>query len=209
MNSTCSRTCLPAFKPFSYKILSRFSFLLFFACIIGLLSGKKIKSQDKTIIWKMENPALVGGYKPLVLGSPSVVNELSQPALLFNGVDDGLILPVNPMENKKCFTIEALFKPASDGPPAPRFIHFQDSANNCGTLEIRVTPQGNWYADTFLRNGKAEKGLTLIDSTKLHACNRWYWLALVFDGSKMSSYVNGIKELEGEVSFAPMTAGQI
>lgn len=196
-------------KPVSLITDARLSLLLLCISITGLLSGTSLNTQDKTMVWKLDDPALVGGYKPVVLGNPSVVRSSSRTGLLFNGVDDGLIIPVNPLENKKSFTIEALFKPAADGPAAPRFIHFQDSANNRGTLEIRVTARGNWYGDTFLRNGRTDKGLTLIDSTKQHVCGRWYWLALVYDGRIMSSYVNGLKELEGEVSFDPMSAGQI
>ena len=192
----------------SDKIKISYFSLVCCTCMMGLLSGTTVNSADTKVVWKLDNPALIGGYKPLVLGNPSVVQSVPC-SLFFNGVNDGLIFPVNPFEKLKTFTVEALFKPAADGPAAPRFVHFQDSANNRGTLEIRVTPQGSWYADIFLRNGKAENGLTLIDSTKLHACDRWYWLALVFDGKKMSSYVNGVKELEGDVSFEPMVAGQI
>lgn len=183
--------------------------IFLFISLITLLSMTTPPLKPKTIIWKLDNPTIVGGLKPAILGSPAIVQDKMGTALSFNGVDDGLILPVNPIENWSQFTIEVLFKPTSDGPPAPRFVHFQDSLENRGTLEIRVTPKGRWYADTFLRNGKAKKGLTLIDSTMQHPCDQWYWLALVFDGKKMSDYVNAVKEHEGEVEFSPMNAGQI
>jgi hypothetical protein len=60
-----------------------------------------------------------------------------------------------------------------------------------------------------LKNGKTNKGFTLIDSTKLHPVNKWYWAALVYDGKKMRSYINGQKELEGELDFPAMTKGKI
>ncbi|MBD0295254.1 MAG: LamG domain-containing protein [Flavisolibacter sp.] len=176
---------------------------------LGLLSEKKLPDAKKTVIWKLENPALVGGFKPEILGSPQIVRDNTGIALSFDGIDDGLIVPVNPVAGWKKFTVEVLFKPAADGPTAPRFVHFQDDEGNRGTIETRVTPQGQWYLDTFLRNGKTEKGLTLIDSTHLHPCGQWYWAALVYDGTKMTHYVNGIKELEGQIELGPMRAGQI
>ena len=165
--------------------------------------------QTGSSIWKLDNTTSIGHHQPQILGHPQVVRDGTRKAIQFNGVADGLIMPVNPLEKLSSFTVELLFKPDAAGPPAPRFVHMQDSAGNRCTLELRVVSGGNWYADTFLRNGQTEKGLTLIDSTKQHPCNRWYWLALVYDGRTMSDYVNGIKELEGDIAFNPMLAGQL
>ena len=165
--------------------------------------------QTRSIIWKLDNTRSIGNHQPLILGDPRIVRNGSLKAIQFNGVDDGLIMPVNPLEKCRSFTVELLFKPDADGPAAPRFVHTQDTAGNRCTLELRVVPGGRWYADTFLRNGKTEKGLTLIDSTLQHPCNQWYWLALVYDGRTMSDYVNGRKELEGEIRLEPMLAGQL
>lgn len=63
--------------------------------------------------------------------------------------------------------------------------------------------------DTFLKNGKTGKGLTLIDSSKLHQANGWYCVALIYDGKRMFSYVNGIKELEGDINISVFKSGSI
>ena len=164
---------------------------------------------DNIIIWKLKDPNLVGGFTPVILGHPAIKAEGNDTSLYFNGIDNGLIIPTIPIENWSKFTIEVLFKPDGDGPAAPRFIHFEDTAFNRGTLELRLTSNGQWYFDTFLKNGKTNKGLALIDSTKLHPVNKWYWAALIYDGKKMYSYINGKKELEGEIDFPPMTRGSI
>ena len=166
-------------------------------------------ADDKVIIWKIKDPNLVGGMKPLVLGNPVIKVEGKDSSIYFNGIDDGLIVPVIPIEGWSTFTIEVLFKPESDGPIAPRFIHFEDTALNRGTFELRLTKNGQWYLDAFLKNGKTNKGLTLIDSTKLHPTGSWYWATLVYNDKKMSSYINGKKELEGEIDFPAMTKGNI
>ncbi|MBE7170633.1 MAG: LamG domain-containing protein [Williamsia sp.] len=185
---------------------NRIATALLSLCTIFLLSASR---QTGSVIWKVDNTSSIGNHQPVQLGHPVAVQDGSRKAVRFNGVDDGLVLPVNPLEKKKAFTVEVLFKPAADGPPAPRFVHMQDSIGNRCTLELRFVPGGRWYADTFLRNGKTEKGLTLIDSTLQHPCGQWSWLALVYDGSRMSDYVNGVKESEGDIALDPMLPGQI
>jgi hypothetical protein len=186
---------------------------LFAGIIIGLMvlstgCEPSIKVPP-SVIWEPGNSSFIKETGAKVLGNPTIKKDNIGNALSFDGIADGLIIDKNPVEGWSKFTIEALFRPMEDGPKAPRFIHFQDTLGNRGTLEIRVTPQGRWYADTFLKNGKSDKGLTLIDSTHQHPSNHWYWLALVYDGQKMSHYVNGVKELEGEIEFNPMRTGKI
>jgi hypothetical protein len=183
--------------------------ILMLTGILGLSSREKPSGSDETIIWKLENPALIGGFSSKVLGSPQIVHDQTGTAIAFDGVDDGIIIPNNPVMRWQQFTVEVLFKPAADGPVAPRFVHFEDSTGNRGTIEARITPHGLWYLDTFLKNGKTNKGLTLIDSTHLHPCAQWYWVSLVYDGEKMTHYVNAVKELEGKIELEPMTTGQI
>lgn len=174
-----------------------------------VLSAWKILDGGKTITWNLRDPKQIGGFNPVVLGSPAMKIEGKDSSIYFNGINDGLVIPAIPVEGWSKFTVEVLFKPDSDGFPAPRFIHFEDTLLNRGTLELRLTKNGQWYFDGFLKNGKTNKGVALIDSTKLHPANRWYWAALIYDGDKMYSYINGQKELEGEIDFPPMTKGNI
>lgn len=180
-----------------------------FACTFLGISSWQFKSDEKTIIWKLNDVNRIGGFKPLILGDPTIKAEANDTSIYFNGINDGLIIPAIPIEGWSTFTIEVLFKPDSDGHSAPRFIHFEDTASNRGTLELRLTKNGQWYFDGFLKNGKTNEGLALIDSTKLHPADKWYWAALVYDGKKMYSYINGKKELEGEIDFPAMTKGNI
>lgn len=177
------------------------------SCLI--VSAWTLTDNGQTISWKLKDPNHVGGFRPEILGKPSIKAEGKDSAIYFNGINDGLIIPTIPIEGWSKFTIEVLFKPDGDGSLAPRFIHFEDTALNRGTFELRLTKGGQWYLDAFLKNGKTNKGFTLIDSTKLHPVNKWYWAALVYDGKKMRSYINGKKELEGELDFPSMTKGKI
>jgi hypothetical protein len=49
----------------------------------------------------------------------------------------------------------------------------------------------------------------MIDKTKLHPADRWCWVALRYDGKQMASFVNGVPELTGPVTFAPMAEGKL
>ncbi len=177
--------------------------------LILILCTGTITVTGQTTTWKLKDPNLIGGYKPVMLGTPSIQVEGRDSAIFFNGINDGLVIPTIPIEAWPKFTIEVLFNPGGDGSTDPRFIHYEDTALNRGTFELRLTKDGKWYLDAFLKNGKTNKGLALIDSTKLHPVNKWYWAALVYDGKKMRSYINGQKELEGELDFPAMTKGKI
>lgn len=160
------------------------------------------------VVWRIEDPGRIGGATPTVLGAPRAVTEDGITALRFNGASDGLILAQNPIRGERAFTIEVRFKPDGDGPAAQRFVHVEDTAQNRALIETRVTPERQWYLDTFLYAHPREPGLTLVDRTKLHPCDRWYWAALVYDGKTMSHFVNGTKEREGQIDYGPMVEGR-
>jgi hypothetical protein len=161
----------------------------------------------RPVVWTLDNAASIGGHQPTVLGAPRFVDGGVGPAACFNGKDDGLIVPNIPIAGWAQFTIEVLFRPDADGAEAQRFVHLQDERESRALIEIRLTPEGQWCLDTFLLSG--EHNLPLIDRAKLHPAGRWYWAALVYDGKKMAHFVDGTKEMEGEVAFAPMTKGQM
>lgn len=188
--------------------MKKLSFILFLFLLFIFFTSSFLKS-DSTLTWKLKNIHCIGNVKTEILGNPIIETEGRDTSIYFNGIDDGLIVPEIPIKGWSVFTIEVLFKPDSDGPIAPRFIHFRDTAFRRGTFEIRLTNKKQWYLDTFLKNGKTDRGLALIDSTKLHPADQWFWVAMEYDGKKMTSFVNGKKELEDEFNFSAMTKGNI
>ena len=158
------------------------------------------------VIWRIDNTASVGGLTPEVLGAPKTENGPGGKTVVFDGAQDALVLPSNPIEGWREFTIEVLFNPAADGAAEQRFFHVEDSAMRRGLLEIRLTKDGQWSLDTFLFDGASSKAL--LDLTRQHAAGHWYWVALRYDGKHIASFVNGVRELEGDVTFGPMTTGR-
>ena len=159
-------------------------------------------------VWHLDNLSSVGGLTPEVLGAPKRFLEKGRTALCFDGKSDGLFLPVNPIEGWSRFTIEILFRPDGDGPPEQRFVHIQDDQERRALIETRLTDQRTWSLDTFLRATDTNK-LALLDRAKSQPTDQWYWAALVYDGVTMSHYVNGIRQLEGAVTFPPTGPGRI
>jgi hypothetical protein len=178
------------------------------AFCLALLSTRLTAATPAPTVWPLDQPATVGGLKAEVLGAPRVESGPDGTALFFNGTTDGLFVPVNPLQDLARFTVEALIRPAPDGAPEQRFLHIQDNAGSRALMEIRLTAAG-WALDTFLFSEKNQQKLPLLDRTRLHPVDRWTWVALVYADGHMAHYINGVKELEGDVTIPPMGAGKI
>lgn len=171
-------------------------------------TGAKAAAPAAPLVWKLDNLQSVAGQTPAVEGAPKIGRGATGAAAAqFDGKADGLIFPVNPLAGLGQFTVEILFSPAVDGEPEQRFFHAQDEAGRRMLIELRLNKAGEWWLDTYLKPVEGN-GLALIDPKKVHPAGRWYWAALRYDGKTMSSFVNGQKELEGELAFEPMGAGQ-
>jgi Concanavalin A-like lectin/glucanases superfamily len=156
------------------------------------------------VVWKLNSLSRIGGLVPVVLGAPTA--EAGGAGIRFDGRHDGLFLATNPIAGWRAFTIEALIDPAVDGAAEQRFLHIEDERGHRATLEIRLTAGGRWCLDTFLLGGSGRR--TLVDLTRLHPAGRWTWVALRYDGRRMTSFVDGVKELEGPVEVTPFAEGR-
>lgn len=195
--------------------MRRFHLLLAMPALVvvgtGLQAGEIVATRASTpVVWTLDNIASIGGYKPEVLGAPQFTDEApGGRALRFGGGNDGIILPVNPLAGRATFTIEVLLMPEVNSAPAQRFLHIEDEAGGRVLMETRIRGGNSWSLDTYLRSDIGKANCPLLDTTKLHPAGQWAWVALAYDGRMMAHYVNGVKELEGEVVFTPMTSGQI
>jgi hypothetical protein len=156
-------------------------------------------------VWTLRDATRVGGHTTQVVGNPTS-GAGANAGLVFDGEGDGVFVPANPLAAWRAFTIEVRFRPAASDREEQRFLHVEDELKHRVLMETRVR-DGQWSLDTFLFQDAQHK-LTLLDRSKEHPTDRWYWVALVYDGAKMSSYVNGVVELSGEVEFPPMVGGR-
>lgn len=156
-------------------------------------------------VWRLDSLTTLGGAPLEVWGAPALAWDESAPSVRFDGKADGLIVPIIPIAGWKSFTIEILFLPDADGMPEQRFLHLQDEKGRRLLIELRLLPEGPWSLDTFLYSDAGNR-MTLFDRKKAHPCGRWYWAALTYADGKMTHFVDGVKESEGEIQFEPMLA---
>jgi hypothetical protein len=175
---------------------------LAWASVVAPLSAAETATAT---VWRVNDVARVGGHATEVIGAPRV----AEGAVVFDGKQDGLLVPDLPLAGARAWTVEVLFNPAEGGGEAQRFVHLEDTQGRRALIETRLNGRGGWWLDTHVRMGDTDRGLTLIDPQRVHATDRWYWAALSYDGKTLTHYVNGAKELEGAVAFGPMGQGKI
>ncbi len=138
-------------------------------------------------------------------GNPKIIRSPYGKAVSFNGADDGVFLEKMPLTGLEKFTVEVILRPDSGGSFEQRFLHIGEVTADRFLMELRSVP-GGWYLDGFLKIGTGD--CTLIDPNRLHPSDTWYHAAFVCDRGNCSTWVNGIKELEGMVNLVPLTTGK-
>ena len=157
------------------------------------------QTPKKSVVWKIDNLKKIGGNAVEVLGNPQIIKTEKGKAVLFDGVDDALLISVNPLEGFHEFTVEATFRPDAEGAKEQRWLHIEDTENteSRALLETRLVG-AEWFLDTFLKSGDNRSAL-YAENFK-HALGRWFTVALVFDGAEMRHYVDGKLELSGKIT---------
>ena len=154
--------------------------------ILGLAACASPPRDDaRATVWPLRDVSRVAGLTTEPVGAPKVAGSGANAAFVFDGKADGVFVPVNPIEGWSAFTIEVRFRPDGTGGEEQRFLHIEDGRKQRVLLETRVTPDKQWALDTFLFQDASNR-LTLLDRARLHPTDRWYWVALVYDGKRIS-----------------------
>jgi hypothetical protein len=159
-------------------------------------------------VWTFKEPDRIGNNVVTTSGTPVIAKEKGGRSMCFKGEPDAALLDVNPIAGWSNFTIEALIKPRSAGTAEQRFLHIEDERAARVLLELRIVSPQEWALDTFLFDSPTSR-LTLLDRTKLHSTDEWHWVALTYDGTTMTHYVDSVRELEGALSFRAMSPGKM
>jgi len=176
------------------------SALFLFAC------ASPPDSLPDALVWNINSLNKIGGASAKVQGNPQVVNTIQGAAVRFDGDGDRLLVDANPLGNVTEFTIEIIFNPTDAYPNnlEPRFFHIEspDNPNRRVTIELRLNDKKQWYLDAYIKSEKSQ--ITLIDPTKVHPVGKWAHAAITYKNREFVSYVNGEKELVGEVDYLPI-----
>jgi hypothetical protein len=170
--------------------------------------GKATKKKPKeSALWNLDNLESIGGHPVTVVGKPRVLDAGGGKAIEFDGRGDGLFVAASPLAGLEKFTVEVIFRPAAGGPKEQRFLHFQSKGSEDRVLfETRLTPDGQWFLDTYLQSGNVKQ--TLYAEKFLHPLGSWHHAAIVVDGKTMRHYVGGREELAADIQPAPLADGQ-
>jgi hypothetical protein len=174
-----------------------------------LLLNTMVYSQSSdSSVWILDNLFSVAGFVPSELNElPSIVETMQGKAALFDGKNDGMLIASNPLEGASSFTIEVIFRPDSSANPInleQRFLHIRNLSNDSRRIliELRLIRKQLWSLDTFIRSENSSCTLLdTLDSNKLHPVGKWYHIALVYDKGIMQHFVNGEKEMSGNVTY--------
>lgn len=140
-----------------------------------------------------------------ISGNPKLVDSKYGKAVSFNGIDDAIFLRDIPLKSLEAFTIEMIFKPATNGVFEQRILHIGEVSKDRMLLEIRAVDDV-WYFDGFVASIPNKKAL--VDETLTHPLNKWYHVALVVTPKSLATYVNGKLELKEPFSFKPIESGE-
>jgi hypothetical protein len=171
------------------------------------LSARLPAQSPQAIEWRIDNLKQIGGHAVTAVGDPRLVEGPEHRVVEFDGVDDALFVDVHPLAGRRQFTAEVFFRPAADGPKEQRFFHLQaDGSEDRVLFETRLTDDGKWFLDTYVKSTGGECTLYAQDHT--HPIGPWYHAAIVIDGRTMRHYVNGQLELSQPLMFEPHAAGR-
>jgi hypothetical protein len=178
-----------------------------FAALMAVGWSSLAAADDESVVWHVDRIDRLGEYKTTVVGEPKVIEAKDGKAVQFDGQDDALFVDANPLAGLKQFTVEVIFQPHADGPKEQRFLHFQEAGSENRLLfETRLTDDGQWFLDTYVKSG--EHDATLFAEKSLHKIGPWYHAAVVIDGKTMRHFVNGTEELKADLPFEPLAKGQ-
>ena len=139
-----------------------------------------------------------------VFGEPRIIESPFGKAVLFDGLGDGILLDQMPLNGLKSYTLEMMIRYDSGGTKEQRVFHTGTMRQDRCLLEMRSNAT-TWYFDGMVEtNGN---WVVLMDSTLLHPLGEWYHVAFTVKDGQQITYVNGKNELQGNVSFSPITEG--
>lgn len=157
--------------------------------------------------WLVDNTSSIGGQVPIIVGAPKVKKTKIGKAVCFNGESDGLFFDVNPIAGMATMTVEVLFQPALGGAAEQRFVHMEETSPESYRAMVETRLVGSdFYLDTFLKSPAGNK--TLVNAKATHALDAWYWAALVYDGTTMRHYINGVEDASDMVAFSALGPGK-
>ncbi len=173
--------------------------LIIFTSIDGFAQNKKseVVYIISDLIDAKENVTVVGN--PLKIDSPY------GRAVQFNGKDDAIFIDEMPLKDLSEITIEMIIRFDRGGSLEQRYFHTGTMKKDRVLMEMRSNAD-TWYLDGMFESRK--KWVVLISPELTHPLDEWYHIAFTVKDGEQATFVNGQKELEGDVDFSPIKKGK-
>ncbi len=163
------------------------------------------------VVWNIDNLSTIGGHAVSVFGNPVVTNLPEGRAIVFDGVDDGVIVRGCPLDGSTEFTIEIVVRPDASYPMniEQRFLHIQNPGNELRRMlvELRLTGTHQWYTDTHIRADSMK--LTCLAVEFPHPVDTWHHIAFVYKNGAATHYVDGVREMSGRIDYIPVDGASV
>jgi hypothetical protein len=191
------------------KLLISFFLNGLFLCILSA------QTDSSSITWALDQLDQIGGYAVTKFGNPTVLNTSAGDAIYFCGssaVPDGLLIESNPLDNATEFTLEVFFRPDTSASLKQKYVHIENPDNNYAQqhrvlFEYEKASDTTWYLHAYMAVGSTN--CTLASISYSHPYGQWHYVAIIYKGGVVKSYVNGNEELTGSIAFLPITGGHI
>jgi hypothetical protein len=134
------------------------------------------------------------------IGNPELCHN--KEYLSFNGISDGVYHPRNPLYGiTDSFFVEMMIFVDPNAKAEQRFLHMGSKNGEPRMLfETRLTSTHCWYLDTVLADHK--KAVFLMDPDFNHPLGTWVKIKMIYNNSKITTFVNDLKEIEHPFEFS-------
>jgi len=173
--------------------------LIFFTSMYSLAQIKK--SEVVYII----SDLIEANENVTVVGNPTEIDSPYGRAVQFNGKDDAIFIDEMPLKDLSEITIEMIIRFDSGGSLEQRYFHTGTMKKDRVLMEMRSNAD-TWYLDGMFESRK--KWVVLISPELTHPLDEWYHIAFTVKNGEQATFVNGQKELEGDVDFSPIKKGK-
>lgn len=167
--------------------------------------------KHRAVVWTFDRLDRIGGFPAIVYGHPHIIKTPFGKAVEFNGVDDAIFIDNHPLAGAETFTFEVFFRPDRGGADEQRWFHLSTLDPTTGQdtdtrimFEIRVIDD-QWCLEALVNTPRGYQ--PLLDRSLLHPLGVWHHVAMVYDGTELRKYVNGILEQKGSLQFSPEGPG--
>lgn len=161
------------------------------------------QAENSEVIWIITD-LLADKDNVLVVGNPEVIDSPFGKAVYFDGKEDGIFLTEMPLKNLSEFSIEMLIRFDAGGNQEQRYFHTGSMMQDRVLMEMRSN-ENTWYLDGMVET--RGKWVVLMSPELLHPFGQWYHIAFTVKNGRQTTFVNGCKELEGEIEFSPILEG--